>query len=263
MCVCVCVYIYMCVYVCVCVCVCVTNSLYCMQNLIQHCKLTILWFLKIKLKTISAKLDSELDSTIQSIWARGWLFEAPSNRYERDLSIESVKPTKGVRNLMRKTNLKCAWSNCGNSLSRSDFLWSLHTGTGRILSVEVLSILYWHFHLILFQGLKKSVPSDHFSPFTLIASCFSWSRQALSSPEISTGDKGDLPNNGNLQGWGSCRCLSEPVGMCISSPKPRENVPPQWDQKYSGRKFLMHAARILTQLPQCSPLKWILICFRK
>ena len=150
------------IYIYVCVCVYVTNSLYCMQNLIQHCKLTILRFLKIKLKTISAKLDSELDSTIQSIWARGRLFEAPTNRYERDLSIETVKPAKGVRNLMRKMNLKCT---CSNSLSKSDFLWFLHTGTGRILSMEVLSIFYWHFHLILFQSLKKSVPFDHFSPF--------------------------------------------------------------------------------------------------
>ena len=158
-----------------------------------------------------------------------------------------MKSTKEERNLTRKTNLECTCSNCSNCLSKSDFLWSLHTGTGRrILSMEGLSVVCWHFHLILFQYLKKSVPFNHFSPFTLIVSCFSWSRQELCSREISTGEKGDLPNDGNLQEWGSCRCLSEPVGVCISSPKPHENVPPQWDQKYSGRKFLMHVARILT-----------------
>ena len=103
-----------------------------------------------------------------------------------------MKSTKEERNLTRKTNLECTCSNCSNCLSKSDFLWSLHTGTGRrILSMEGLSVVCWHFHLILFQYLKKSMPFNHFSPFTLIVSCFSWSRQELCSREISTGEKGD------------------------------------------------------------------------
>ena len=74
-----------------------------------------------------------------------------------------MKSTKEERNLTRKTNLECTCSNCSNCLSKSDFLWSLHTGTGRrILSMEGLSVVCWHFHLILFQYLKKSVPFNHF-----------------------------------------------------------------------------------------------------
>lgn len=59
------------------------------------------------------------------------------------------------------------------------------------------------------------MPFNHFSFHSHC--CFSWSRQELPSPEISTGDRGDLPKDGNLQEWGSCRCLSEPAGVCFKS----------------------------------------------
>lgn len=122
--------------------------------------------------------------------------------------------------------------------------------------MDVLCVGCWYFYLnfFFFNFSKQNVFFINFLLFSLLIE-----QKELYGPDISRVGRRDALKGGNASQhsekypYGRTRLLVDSylnaVGVWISSLKPCENrlrhisgIPPQWDQKYPWRKFLMHSS---------------------